>query len=226
MVDPPSCRLMARAPRRDVVDQTEEGGPRTPAAERWRKTGTKTGSGSSGRGTSRRGGAAARPRAAATRSAVRSSQRMANAARKPIVICAATPMGRMPERISSGSGDPAVSAFEHLQGDERADLEPHDAAGEPEETPGGRRVRQLRDEHGGHRGQGDHQRDVVRQPEVRVTGLVQDRGPRAGDRRHHQVRQPVAGEHAAHGDAHRGEPASSAHAVDCRLAPGQRRSRP
>ena len=34
---------------------------------------------------------------------------MTNAARKPIVICAATPIGRMPERIRSGSGDPAVT---------------------------------------------------------------------------------------------------------------------
>lgn len=66
-------------------------------------------------------------------------------------------------------------ALEHLEEDERAHLEPNDPGRHPLELSGGRRADELADEHGGHRREGNHQRQVVRHPEVRVTGLVQDR---------------------------------------------------
>ena len=174
----------------NVVDQTEEGGPRTPAAERCGKAGTKTGSGSSGRGTIPAGGSGGAPEGGGD--AVGRAEQPADRERRQEADrdlrgdadrqdAGADQLGERrspPSRVRAPPGATNAHTWNRTT-----------RAVSPRTCPAGSRARELPDEHRGHRGEGGHQREVVRQPEVRVTGLVQDRGARARDRRHGQVRR-------------------------------------
>jgi hypothetical protein len=113
-------------------------------------------------------------------------------------------------------------AFEHLEEDEHAHLEPNDPCRDPVELTDRGGPSELSDEHGRHRREGDRQREVVGHAEVCVPRLVQDLGARVRDWGYKPVREPVPREHAAGRESERREPASSEHWVDCRLTADER----